>query len=164
MSLVLEMGTTELLGMSSSKNASASDSDTFHFSFISILFPFTVPFSSASPFFFGLAFGAPPCPLPDTTGKSILFPTTATQNASSSSSLTGALSLNSFHHFLSEVKEAGDETSYIRITASCESRSSLVRLCKLGAELTAPRKKAVERLENLSWPAVSYTNHIHKCN
>ena len=58
----------------------------------------------------------------------------------------------------------GDETSYIRITASCESRSSLVRLCKLGAELTAPRKKAVERLENLSWPAVSYTNHIHKCN
>ena len=55
-----------------------------------------------------------------------------------SSSATGARSQNSFHHFFNANMLSGVLTSNINKAAS------------------APLKKAVERLENLSWPAVSY--------
>ena len=70
--------------------------------------------------------------------KSILFPTTTQQKSAMSSSLRGARSLNSCHHFVSASRVLGSLTSYISITAS------------------APRKNADDRLENRSWPAVSY--------
>lgn len=70
--------------------------------------------------------------------KSVLFPTTTQQKSATSSSLNGARSLNSFHHFVSASRVFGSFTSYMSITAS------------------APRKNADERLENRSWPAVSY--------
>lgn len=70
--------------------------------------------------------------------KSVLLPTTTQQKSAMSSSFSGARSLNSFHHFVSASKVFGSLTSYISITAS------------------APRKNADDRLENRSWPAVSY--------
>ena len=70
--------------------------------------------------------------------KSVLLPTTTQQKSATSSSLRGARSLNSFHHFVSASRVFGSLTSYISITAS------------------APRKNAEDRLENRSWPAVSY--------
>ena len=70
--------------------------------------------------------------------KSILLPTTTQQKSATSSSFNGARSLNSCHHFMSASRVFGSLTSYINITAS------------------APRKNAEERLENRSWPAVSY--------
>lgn len=64
--------------------------------------------------------------------KSVLFPTTTQQKSAASSSLSGARSLNSFHHFVSASRVLGSLTSYINITAS------------------APRKNADDRLENRS--------------
>ena len=64
--------------------------------------------------------------------KSILFPTMTQQNSATSSSLSGARSLNSCHHFVSASRVFGSLTSYINITAS------------------APRKNADDRLENRS--------------
>ncbi|PSR83804.1 hypothetical protein PHLCEN_2v5618 [Hermanssonia centrifuga] len=69
---------------------------------------------------------------------SILFPTITQQNLSTSSSGTGARFLNSFHHLVSASRVCGWFTSNISSTAS------------------APLKKAEERLENRSWPAVSW--------
>lgn len=68
---------------------------------------------------------------------SILFPTTTQQYSCTSPSSTGALSLKSFHHFLSACMDSGEVTSKINSAAS------------------APRKNADERLEKRSWPAVS---------
>ena len=70
---------------------------------------------------------------------SVLLPTRITQNLSASSSGTGHRSLNSFHHLVSASSVWGWLTSNISITAS------------------EPRKKADERLEKRSCPAVSYT-------
>lgn len=72
---------------------------------------------------------------------SILLPTTTQQKRSTWSSGTGARSRNSCHHFRSASKVSGWFTSNINTTAS------------------APRKKAEDRLENRSWPAVSYNQY-----
>ena len=76
--------------------------------------------------------------------KSVLLPTMTQQKSATSSSFNGARSLNSCHHFVSVSRVLGSLTSYINITAS------------------APRKNAEERLENLSWPAVSYWHNAHR--
>lgn len=68
---------------------------------------------------------------------SILFPTKTQQNLSTWSSGTGARSLKSFHHLMRASSDDGWLTSNIKRTAS------------------APLKKADDRLENRSWPAVS---------
>lgn len=64
--------------------------------------------------------------------KSILLPTITQQKSATSSSLSGARSLNSFHHLVSASRVFRSLTSYINITAS------------------APRKNADDRLENRS--------------
>ena len=69
--------------------------------------------------------------------RSTLFPTTATQKPSTSSSSSGARSLNSAHHFPKSVSVRDWFTSNMSKTAS------------------APRKNALESDENRSWPAVS---------
>lgn len=74
-------------------------------------------------------------------GISTLFPTTTQQKLSISPSATGAFSTNSAHHFFNTSIVSGALTSNINTAAS------------------APRKKAFERLENRSCPAVSCSDN-----
>jgi hypothetical protein len=101
---------------------------TFHFPFIAaataedFVFPFPCTFAVPFPFpptslFTTSTVAAPPTPFLDSVTSNLL-PTTTHQKSSSLLSLTGALSLNSFHHFRRGWRDLGDDTSYISIAAS----------------------------------------------
>lgn len=107
---VLSSG-TGILGMSSSRNRSASASDTRRF-----------PFSTPVPL-------GPACLL-SSSARSILFPTTTQQKSSASSSGIGALALNASHHFVSAVSVSGRFTSNINNAASAPRKNAVDKLEK----------------------------------